>query len=199
MSRKSRNKPLSKVITIYCEGESEVAYFKMLGRKYRKLKTIHTDKVEVKSLDANGISILEEAYRQESNKGKKSEEVYVAFDRDDMRDDEVARCVNYANKRGYKILFSSISFEIWILLHFEEVGRQYTNEQLTKKLSGEKYFGTNYAKFKGNSYDKFLYDKVTDAKKNGDKLLKCNANLISDNPYTNISSEIGNIFQTEIF
>lgn len=116
-----------------------------------------------------------------------------------MRDDEVARCVKYANMRGYNILFSSISFEIWILLHFEEVGRQYTNEQLTKKLSGEKYFGTNYAKFKGNSYDKFLYDKVTDAKKNGDKLLKCNANLISDNPYTNISSEIGNIFQTEIF
>lgn len=71
MSRKSRNKPLSKVITIYCEGESEVAYFKMLGRKYRKLKTIHTDKVKVKSLDANGISILEEAYRQESNKGKR--------------------------------------------------------------------------------------------------------------------------------
>ena len=98
MSRKSRNKPLSKVITIYCEGESEVAYFKMLGRKYRKSKTIHTDKLKVKSLDANGISILEEAYRQESNKGKKSEEVYVAFDRDKMSDNEVAKCVNYAEK-----------------------------------------------------------------------------------------------------
>ena len=48
----------------------------------------------------------------------------MAFDRDDMRDDEVARCVKYANMIGYKILFSSISFEIWILLHFEEVNRQ---------------------------------------------------------------------------
>lgn len=34
MSRKSRNLDAKKKKIIYCEGESEEAYFNMLGRKY---------------------------------------------------------------------------------------------------------------------------------------------------------------------
>ena len=77
-------------------------------------------------------------------------------------------------------------------MHFEEVNRQYTNEQLKRKLSGKDYF-------KGNNYDDFLYDRVADAKNNGDKLLKSNNDIIKDNPYMNISREIGKIFRTEVF
>ena len=84
-------------------------------------------------------------------------------------------------------------------MHFEEVNRQYTNEQLKRKLSGKDYFNTNYNKFKGNNYDDFLYDRVADAKNNGDKLLKSNNDIIKDNPYMNISREIGMIFRTEVF
>ena len=142
---------------------------------------------------------MKRAYIQERNNKRKSDEVYVAFDRDKMSDNEVAKCVNYAEKIWYKLLFSSISFEVWILLHFEEVNRQYTNEQLKRKLSGKDYFNMNYNKFKGNNYDDFLYDRVADAKNNGDKLLKSNNDIIKDNPYMNISREIGKIFRTEVF
>lgn len=186
------------MITIYCEGESEVQYFNMLRQKYKK-GSVHADKIKFKKINANGLSILERAYIQERNNRRKSDEVYVAFDRDKMNDNEVAKCVNYAEKIGYKLLFSSISFEVWILMHFEEVNRHYTNEQLKRKLSGKDYFNTDYNKFKGNNYDDFLYDRVADAKNNGDKLLKSNNDIIKDNPYTNISREIGKIFRTEVF
>lgn len=191
MSRKRRNNFQPKPeIGIYCEGESERQYFLMLNQKYNA-SNIKTKKIKVDSLGESGVKLIKEAKRK-GNYHHQSK-IYVVFDRDEKSDDEILRCKKLAEKLNVTILFSSICFEIWILMHFESVMRAYTRRDLFTKLSGEKYFGCDYNRFKGSSYRNSLFDQVQFAINNA-KSLYDNNNMIVDNPYTNIHRELENLY-----
>ncbi len=46
---------------------------------------------------------------------------------------ELLRCKKLARENNITILFSSICFEIWILMHFEPVFSSYSSDELFKK------------------------------------------------------------------
>lgn len=167
MGRKSRGIEPRQTIGIYCEGESECQYFNMLRQKYNA-KNVRSQKLDIKSLNKSGKNLIIAA--NQHKKANKQSKAYVVFDRDidniNKSIDGIRECQRLAERYNITILFSSINFEIWILMHYEPVMRSYTRRKLYRKLSGEKYFDTDYEKFKGDSYRPYLFDKVTKAKAN---------------------------------
>ncbi len=63
MARRSKGIPLKPIIVIYCEGESEKAYFEMLKQKYHAT-TVHTQKIDVESIGIKGMPLLQKAVRK---------------------------------------------------------------------------------------------------------------------------------------
>ena len=200
MVRKSRSIPSNPAIGIYCEGESEKQYFTMLSQKYGA-KNVKSEKLQIKSLGKSGKSLIDAAYRQ--MKAKKQKRAYVVFDQDveNIRREDIeymkecqALVKQKNNKRRHlEIMFSSVNFEVWILMHFEPVMKSYSKNDLYRRLS-EKHFHLDYKSFKGESYRPYLFDLVGTAVKNADKLYKIHPNLEKDDPYTNIHKYLEEIF-----
>lgn len=191
----SRRKDYHKTIDIFVEGESELQYLKMLQRKYSASNVLRIKQLAGKK----GPALVSAAKGQLANNNKmRAEEVDLMFDRDDLTVDEIKTAEQQAKLAGYKIIFSSIDFEMFILLHFKAFSRSYTRPELTQILSGANYFNQDYKKFKGSEYDKYLIDKVATAVKNAKDLRGNNpGNLATTDPYLNIQAYIRPIFGRE--
>lgn len=184
-------------IAIFCEGESEVSYFKMLMRKHRAGNVAaHGINVTVKAMGGCKGTNLVNAVKKQLNHGKKinAEEVYLVFDRDDLTVADIQDCQTQARENGFKIIFSSVNFEIWILLHFEAVRRSYTKAELYNRLSDKNHFKQDYKRFKGSNYDQYLSDKVTTAMNNARQLNIDPAQLATSDPFTNVHLYLKAIF-----
>lgn len=201
MGRKRKGISYKKIIAIYCEGESEKCYLEMLKRKYHS-SNVHTEKINISEEGLGGLSLLKKALQKSKrlSKGQKADKVYVVFDRDSIKRDELVQCQSFAKKNEITIIFSSINIEIWILMHFQSVNRSYSAKELNRILSGKDFFNTDYAEFKGNPYDDVLFDRVKTAMLNAESLQKRNSgDWLERDPYTNINKYIPEIFDTEIF
>lgn len=115
-------KNLRKTIYILTEGKTEEAYYSRIG------ELIDSDsdlefwiKVEVRVIKdgdkTDPIGLIEEAITARKVNGY--DEAWVVFDRDRERDKEIDSATILANENNISIAFSSISFEHWILLHYE--------------------------------------------------------------------------------
>jgi len=201
MARKSKNKPLKNVIGIYCEGPSEVEYFKMLRRKYRggNVQT-HQVGLEIESMNSmKGTKIITEIIDKVRFLKRKRQVnfVFAVFDRDDLSNEDIQRSLALAKKNNIKVIFSSTNFEVWILLHFQFFSRAYSKDDLNRILSDLEHFNKDYSTFKGSEYDQYLFDKVSTAIRNARQLYKKNDNLLLDNPFVNIQDYIKEIFGRE--
>lgn len=184
-------------IALYCEGESEVNYFKMLMRKYRAGNVAaHGLNVKIKAMGGRKGTKLVNAVKKQLTHGKKvnAEEVYLVFDRDDLTVADIRDCQMQARENKFKIIFSSINFEIWILLHFETVQRSYTKAELYKRLSDDRHFNQDYKRFKGSNYDQYLVDKVGAAMSNAQQLNGKPSQLATSDPFTNVHLYLKDIF-----
>jgi hypothetical protein len=197
--RTSKNLPEQKIIGIFCEGASELQYFKMLQRKYGK-SNVGADKLNIKQLKGKkGISIITAATAQRYSIPD-LDDVYVVFDCDDLTKNDIQQSMSMARKKNIQIIFSNINFEIWILMHFEPVSRIFTKKELNRKLADSKHFnlGRNtYDHFKGSEYGPFLEDKVKIAVANGKNLYRSNNDMVNSQPYTNVQEFIKPIFGRE--
>lgn len=190
MGRKSKKIKQKPTIGIFCEGKSEKQYLTMLKQKYRSTNV----KVEIVDAGLSGKRLIEKTIK--SRKHDKYDEVYVVFDRDEHKREELQNCGKLAKDENINIIFSSIDFEIWILMHFEPVFRTYTRPELVAILSKEKYFNQDYKRFKGSSYRNYIFDKVDDAMNNASNLYKRHSNWIDDDPFTNMHIYLPKIFDT---
>lgn len=186
-----------KIIAIFCEGESEVNYFKMLQRKYKAGNvSAHNIGVTIKSLPGKKGNDLIAAVKRQLSNGKKinAERVYLVFDRDNLSNSEIEKCQSEAKRNKFEIIFSSINFEIWILLHFEPFTRSYTKKDLYAVLSDGNHFNQDYRDFKGDDYDEYLFDGVATAVKNAQKLALDDSHMATSDPFTNVQRHIKPIF-----
>lgn len=190
-------KEIKPTIAIFCEGESEVNYFKMLVRKYRAGNVAtHGLSITIKSLGGRKGTNLISAVHKQLTHGKRinAEAVYLVFDRDDLTVEEIRNCQIQAQANGFSVIFSSINFEIWILLHFEAFRRSYTKDELYKRLSDDEHFAQDYKRFKGSDYDQYLVDKVATAIENARQLNISVDELATSDPFTNVHLYIESIF-----
>ncbi len=198
MARVSKKKPIKPGIGIYCEGESEEQYFKMLKQKYHATN-VQTAKLEIKAMSKSGEALINAAVQQAKVAKRQLTQIYVVFDRDDKTDAEIRHCQKLAAKKGIKILFSSVCFEIWILMHFQVISRPYEKQELFKLLSGRKYFNQPYVKFKGTAYNDYLWDRVGMAVAHADQLSIEQTRMDHDNPYTNLHDGVKQIFKQTVY
>lgn len=201
MGRKSRGISSKPIIAIYCEGDSEKAYFEMLKRKYNG-SNVRAEKISVNSIGLKGSALLNKAVAKVHHlpRGQHPDQVYVVFDRDDLTIGDLEKCSQIAKDNDINIMFSSTNIEVWILMHFQPVMRSYSASELYKILSSENYFNTDYQSFKGRAYDYFLFDRVKMAKQNAEKLEHSQSgNWISLDPFTNIHKFLQDIFNVQQF
>lgn len=115
------NRPVKRyrrpIIYIICEGkETETLYF----RNFRARNCL-VDIVPMRTKHTAAEHLVKHAkalLSQAEYSPKDGDEIWCVFDRDANTDEELARAVQYADQKGYKIAYSNPSFEYWYLLHF---------------------------------------------------------------------------------
>ena len=196
MGRKSKQLKLKPMIAVFCEGESEQAYFEMLKQKYHA-SNVRTERITIKALHLNGLALLKKAKarRDALQRSKLVEQAYVVFDRDALREADLLACAKYAKQEALTIIFSSVNFEVWILMHFEPVRRHYTAAELVRVLSGERYFNLEYQQFKGSDYTDYLVDRVRMAELHAENLrITQSGAWYRRDPYTQVDLAVVEIF-----
>lgn len=153
-SRRQGHRPKRRNILIICEGEkTEPSYFEA----FRKcLVGGEGDRVVVRGLGMNTLNLIEEAQRLIDERNRSDDppfyEVWIVFDKDDFPNDRfdatVQAIINADTKTKAGKLphwysaWSNEAFELWYLLHFQEMqggamGRDQLCALLTKKFQTE--------------------------------------------------------------
>ncbi|PJZ28315.1 RloB family protein [Leptospira kmetyi] len=180
---------------ILCEGangKSEHAYFSQLIKGKIEAKN-RASVIVVDSKKNTGKELVKEAKKVRQFKVDK---VWIVYDKDGYT--MHAQTFNEAEASGVNIAFSSISFEIWILLHFKYTARSFEkSEDVISYLKHECNF--NYEKNNSGIYD-LIKDKIVIAIKNAQRLRRsvikgCNPGdkIFNLNPYTDIDCLIAEI------
>lgn len=116
----SKNKNIKRSLYILTEGHTEQAYFsrisEILGDEDEWKYSVTVDVREiVDGSKTDPVNMVKEAKKSQ----KSYDEIWVVFDKDRDRDQLNLQAIELASKAKIKVAFSSISFEEWILLHFE--------------------------------------------------------------------------------
>ena len=161
---------------IVTEGtETEVNYFENISRIIKELfsNSIIVEKID---LDIQGTArstkvLVNEAIKKRSL--KTYSDVWVVFDKDDNIDFDEA--IALAKEKGLNVAWSNECFELWLLLHFQDlksaIGR---NDYYSKLTNHFKDKNINNGKYDKNIYDIFdITSKyVHDAIKRSNSLLE---------------------------
>ncbi len=203
MSRQTKRKlrQLKQSIYIVCEGtNTERIYFERIAQendvfeKYAitvypsEEDQIKASKKEGESIKTDAVNLVKLAKQEIKN----YDEVWAVFDKDGYTKHEKA--FDDAQKHGIKLGFSSIAFEHWILLHYEQNRTDFHKSQnVIDYLKDSGYF-TAYSK-KANIP---IYDKLKDLTKTAienaawlrremaNNLAACDDKIYELNPYTTV-------------
>lgn len=167
-------------IVILCEGLTEKNYFNAMKEDLGLPKTIAVNVIDCKG---DVTDILKNA------KKDGFEKIFVVFDHDNFP--KRGDVFKLASRKDADVIFSSICFETWYLLHFKNSTKAFTSEaELEKEL--KKCAGMeNYEKNNFKHYS-ILKDRITNAKSNAQKI---RLSIINDNhgvevfnlnPFTNV-------------
>lgn len=196
LARKTARKASYDRLLIVCEGsKTEPNYFKEI-RQIHRLNTANVAIYPSKSGTAP-IQVVEYAKKLFENgnthleiKARAFERVYVVFKDDHESYSKALARINTLNKKikndnGKQILFRAIvsipNFELWILLHFENIQRPISGDKVLKQLKKH----MDYDKAIPNLFSK-TKDKLLTAYERAQALSKKNCALDGSFPYTDI-------------
>lgn len=181
MARKKNINPIRDRFYIITNGrETEKNYFDLLKSK----KSIYEVSVEFKNADP--LRLVEYAI---SIKG--ANQIWVVFDIDNTySENRLVPAITKARKNGIKYAFSNVSFEVWLISHYEKLEKPMSEEKLeetlTKYLSCEKQ-GLKYNKNDKDALKEYFIPKYKTAITNA-KTVYQKRNLEHIQKYGNSSS-----------
>ncbi len=149
MNRRYRSRfdkrPLRKRVLIFTEGKTERDYLNCL--KSRRQTGI---KIKAKSIGEGKLALVEKVIRTvEKTDILEDEQVWVVLDRDQTAGDTedrgkfISACV-LADDNDIRVAYSNNSFELWPLLHLQDIRVAMSNDELKDALSG--HFNGEYVK-----------------------------------------------------
>ena len=129
---------LGKVI-IFCEGKTEYNYLNYFARILNSGKNKFTDvKIELEEAEGNAQTVLncaEEFFSKAENKSRFAHyQPYLIFDCDDPKDIQRVIKDMKESSNEYELLLTNLLFELWLLMHFEEVTEAIRKGQIYNKL-----------------------------------------------------------------
>jgi hypothetical protein len=158
-------------ILIVCEGKkTEPNYFKWWEKQLENIKkaakskvvggidvNIFGDEINVKGEGKNTNSLVKKAIElnNQANYEKINyTQVWCVFDHDSFPPENYNAAIDKARANDFKVAYSNEAFELWYLLHFNDVntgvGREQYKEKLTERL------GEEYKKNDPTMYEKLL-------------------------------------------
>ena len=203
MSRQTKRKlrQLKQSIYIVCEGtNTEPIYFQAIAEqpdvfdKYaitvypREEDQIKASKKEGESIKTDAVNLVKLAKQEIKN----YDEVWAVFDKDGYTEHEEA--FSDAQKHGIKLGFSSIAFEHWILLHYEQNRTAFPKSQNVIDYLEQAGYFTGYSKKADISIYPRLKDRTQTAIENvawlrremEKNLAACDKKIYELNPYTTV-------------
>jgi hypothetical protein len=183
---KKNSRQYKKRLFIVCEGEkTEPYYFKQLIEQYN----FRGKPVDVRVIDTRKNTPKELVNKAESLIEINEDEAWAVFDKNGYTKHNEA-----FDKAGKKvnIAFSSISFEFWILLHFEYTTRPFEKAgELIKYLKHKGYLA-EYDKADKDTFSLIKY-KLSTAIQHAERVRDCQRKsnppgtaIYEMNPYTNV-------------
>ncbi|GEC73526.1 RloB-like protein [Flavobacterium flevense] len=180
-----KTRELKSKILILCEGKTEENYFTAMKEDFRLPKTIGVSVLQSNKVDCKGV--VEEAIKKAKREG--IEKIFVVFDHDNQpkRDEAFKLAID----KNITVIFSSICFEFWYLLHFKNSTKAFVSEAELEKELKKCARMENYEKNDFKHYS-ILKDKITTAKSNAENVrLSVVANnygveVFNLNPYSNV-------------
>lgn len=142
---------------IVCEGEkTEPNYFKSF--KNREVAS-YVCEMDIHGEGRNTLGLVNECIKirdKEISKGKDYDRIWVVFDRDSFKADHFDNAIKRAEANNIKCAWSNEAFELWYLLHFDNIehgmGRNEYKAALEKRIRLKKP-GFVYQKNDPNMYD----------------------------------------------
>lgn len=142
-SEESKREYLGKVL-IFCEGKTEENYFNHYAKILNdKSKYSHID-IELVNVGSDAKAVYEKAEQvliETPNKYSLYDK-YIVFDCDAPEDciEDVIRDMKNSDKE-YKLLLTNIVFEVWLIMHFEELTNSITKTKSYVKMAN--YLGVD--------------------------------------------------------
>ena len=198
MSRKTKRKLKQLKLSIYivCEGtNTERIYFEEIAQQpdvFEKYAiTVYPseeDQIQGESIRTDPVNLVKLAKQEIKNYN----EVWAVFDRDGYTQHE--RAFFDAQKHGIELAFSSIAFEHWILLHYEQNRIEFDRSQNVINYLKQAGYFTGYSK----KADILIYARLKDLTKTAienaawlrremaNNLAACDDRIYEVNPYTTV-------------
>lgn len=175
-NRKKHYRVENKYILIICEGKrTEPSYFNGIKKDNESaglnIKIMKRPKNSGLELVNKAIELKEEAEKDRNE----YDSVWVVLDKDSYTQFE--ETFSIAGKNNIKIAFSSVSFELWYLLHYKYTTRPWRNSSEVEKELRKEY--PEYDKTKSDTYSE-LKDKTPEAIERAESLRKHNQNDIDN-------------------
>jgi hypothetical protein len=142
-------------LIIFCEGSTEENYLKYFSNIINQSK-YNDVAVEINTADGNAMTVLKYAndfLSKEVNQRKYNNyEKYLIFDCDDPPNVQEVISMALSSENEYNLLISNPLFEIWLLMHFEEVSSTLGKRTIYKKMEDHLNLDDKtYAKHKNDS------------------------------------------------
>ncbi|WP_326516176.1 RloB family protein [Ligilactobacillus murinus] len=155
MARNKKGRKEKRKVYILVEGETEQKYFDFLRQKLR----LSNVKIRTLILNNSGRTWIDKAKRLLQNDPKlsrdKQTDVFVVFDKDEITVEELKAMFSKAIKEKFTIGFSNITFEVWLVAHFESMTSHLISKQSLKdKLS--RYLQAKYIKANSDQLEKII-------------------------------------------
>jgi hypothetical protein len=183
MARIKKGKKEKRKIFILVEGETEQKYFDFLRQKLR----LSNVKIKTVVLDNSGVNWIEKAKRLTQNDGHfrrdKTTEIFVVFDKDEFSTDELNRMFKRAEEETFEIGFSNLTFEVWLLAHFEKLTPGLLSKGALKNKLG-KHLESEYVKANSDQLEKLIQNYQAAVK---------NTEAISEVDFSKQSTNIGSL------
>lgn len=188
MARKSKSKPLKNKIKIFCNSlETEVNYFKSFKLEIEKAK-ISDIAIEVVPTQNKGGKDPISAVRFAIKNREDATSVWVVFDKDEY---SINEAIKEAEANDIEVAWSNECFELWFILHFNNVVTSMDRKQCLTKIKTlfREKLKKEYEK-NGLNYYECLKDKIkmaiTFAKRQHQILQSERRNPDNSNPCTTV-------------
>lgn len=116
-----------RIILVATEGgnRTEKTYLQELNRSIKDVNIVYAD-----GNSTDPINMIEDAIKTAKKKGidgDYGDRVYIVFDADFNKENQIAEARKKANKNGYQLVVSNPCFEVWLLLHFRYSTKGYNS------------------------------------------------------------------------
>ena len=148
LKRISASRPTKPLVYVICQGETEFHYFNSFNVKGKNisLKPVPRYK-DPKTILSRAVQIYRKKYAELNERP----EIWLVFDKDNFCNFDDT--IKAAEKEGFKVAYSNISFEVWIYAHFKYSSAQDTVKDLLSKI--KKHF-PDYEKGKECPFEQIL-------------------------------------------